>query len=114
MPVAPQPGVQTHLSVMQRSATGVPAPAMQPVETQMVFIVRGNVRLLEWAALSLFRAGHIPVMGEGFWPLVTSDLAPPDAEFDEFDDPVGERLLGRCDAGLRLAGAAPDADALRS
>src|SRR4051794_26141565 len=28
----------------------------------------------EWAALSLFRAGHIPVMGQWFWPLVTSDM----------------------------------------
>jgi hypothetical protein len=114
MAVAAQPGVQTHLSVMQRSATGVPAPAMQPVETQMVFIVGANVRLMEWAALSLFRAGHIPVMGQWFWPLVTSDMAPPDAEFDEFDDPVGERLLGRCDAVLRVDGPAPEADALVS
>ena len=88
--------------------------AMQPSETRMIFIVGANVQLMEWAALSLFRAGHIPVLGQWFWPLVTSDLAPPDPEFDEFADPVAERLLGRCDALLRVDGPAPDADALVS
>jgi hypothetical protein len=85
---------------------------MQPVETRMIFVVGANVRSMEWAALSLFRAGHIPVLGQWFWPLASSDTAPPDAEFDEFGDPVAERLLGRCDAILRVDGPAPDADAL--
>ena len=77
----------------------------------MILIVGANVRLMEWAALSLFRAGHIPVLGQWFWPLVTSDTSPA-SELDEFGDPVGERLIGRCDAVLRVDGAAPDADAL--
>ena len=85
---------------------------MQPAETRMIFVVGSNVRLMEWAALSLFRAGHIPVLGQWFWPLVPGDTAPPDAEFDEFGDPVAERLLGRCDAILRVDGPAPEADAL--
>ena len=86
---------------------------MQPSETRMIFIVGANVRLMEWAALSLFRAGHIPVLGQWFWPLLTSDTAP-DGDYDESSDPVGERLLGRCDAILRVDGPAPDADALVS
>ena len=53
---------------------------MQPAETRMIFIVGANVRLMEWAALSLFRAGHIPVLGQWFWPLVTSDMAPADID----------------------------------
>lgn len=85
---------------------------MQSAETRMIFIVGANVRLMEWAALSLFRAGHIPVLGQWFWPLVTSDTAPADVEFEEIADPVAERLLGRCDAILRVDGPAPDADTL--
>ena len=87
---------------------------MQPAETRMIFIVGANVRLMEWAALSLFRAGHIPVLGQWFWPLVTSDTAPSDAELHESSDPVAERLMGRCDAILRVDGPAPDADAMVS
>jgi hypothetical protein len=78
----------------------------------MIFIVGANVRLMEWAALSLFRAGHIPVLGQWFWPLLTSDGTPTDGIFDESADPVAERLLGRCDAVLRVDGPAPNADAL--
>jgi hypothetical protein len=86
---------------------------MQPAETRMIFVVGANVRLMEWAALSLFRAGHIPVLGQWFWPLVTSDTAPADTELRDAD-PVAERLIGRCDAVLRVDGPAPDADALVS
>lgn len=112
MPVAAWAGVQKTLIATQ-------APfrrpfVLQPVETRMILIVGANVRLMEWAALSLFRVGHIPVLGQWYSPLVTSDTAPPDAEFDEFGDPAGERLLGRCDAVLRVDGPAPDADALVS
>lgn len=77
----------------------------------MIFVVGANVRLMEWAALSLFRAGHIPVLGQWFWPLVTSDTAPSDAQLRDAD-PVADRLIGRCDAVLRVDGPAPDADSL--
>jgi hypothetical protein len=87
---------------------------MQAAETRMIFVVGANVRLMEWAALSLFRAGHIPVLGQWFWPLLTSDLAPADSEYDEYCDPVAERLLGRCDAVLRVDDPAPHADSLLS
>jgi hypothetical protein len=113
MPVAAWTGVQKTLIATQTGSFRRP-PMMQPAETRMVLIVGANVGLMEWAALSLFRAGHIPVLGQWFWPLITSDAAPADEAFDEGSDQVGERLLGRCDAILRVDGPAPEADALVS
>src|SRR5215216_2178209 len=72
-----------------------------------------NVRAMEDYALPLFRAGHVPIVGE--WlalPLV--DLAGStqigDAAFDEIFHPIAERLLARCDAVLRIGGASRGAD----
>jgi hypothetical protein len=84
---------------------------MQPAEARMIFIVGADVRSMEWAALALFREGHIPVLGQWFWPLI-ADEAIADAGFAQFSDPVGERLLGRCDAILRVDGPAAAGDAL--
>jgi hypothetical protein len=106
--------VQKPLIVQPTESSPHGALAMQPAETRMIFIVGANVRLMEWAALSLFRAGHIPVLGQWFWPLVTSDPAPADLDLRDSEDPVAERLIGRCDAILRVDGQAPDADALVS
>lgn len=110
MPVAAGPVVQKTLIATQTESLRRPF-VMQPAETRMILIVGANVRLMEWAALSLFRVGHIPVLGQWFWPLVTSDTASSE-EFDESGDPIGERLLGRCDAILRVDGPAPEADVL--
>jgi len=84
---------------------------MQAAETRMILIVGANVRLMESAALSLFRAGHIPVLGQWYWPLVATDMAS-DPRFDASGDPVGERLMGRCDAILRVDNPGPDAEML--
>src|SRR5262245_52679551 len=72
-----------------------------------------NVRAMEAYALPIFRAGHIPVVGE--WlalPLV--DLAGSkrvgDTLFNEIFHPIAERLLARCDAVLRIGGASQGAD----
>jgi len=72
-----------------------------------------NVRAMEAYALPLFRAGHVPVVGE--WlalPLV--DLAGSkhvgDTPFNEIFHPIAERLLARCDAVLRIGGASQGAD----
>jgi hypothetical protein len=71
-----------------------------------------NVRAMEAYALPIFRAGHVPIVGE--WlalPLV--DLAGStrigDAAFDEIFHPIAERLLARCDAVLRVGGASQGA-----
>ena len=86
--------------------------AMQAAETRMILVVGSDARLMEWAALSLFRAGHIPVLGQWLWPLVTSDSASVNGAFDDFADPVGSRLLGRCDAILCVDAPTPGANAL--
>lgn len=74
-----------------------------------------NVRAMEAFALPLFRAGHIPLVGE--WlalPLVAlaGSRRIGDAPFDEVFHPIAERLLARCDAILRIGGASKGADLL--
>ena len=72
-----------------------------------------NVRLMEAYALPLFRAGHIPVVGEWFaLPLVAlaGSRQIGDEPFNEIFHPVAERLLERCDAVLRVGGASQGAD----
>jgi hypothetical protein len=75
--------------------------------------MKANVAAMEQYALPLFRAGHIPVVGEWFaLPLV--DLAGStrvgDASFNEIFHPIAERLVARCDAVLRVGGASAGAD----
>jgi hypothetical protein len=72
-----------------------------------------NVREMERFALPLFRAGHIPVVGE--WlalPLVAlaASRAVGDDAFNEVFHPIAERLVARCDAVLRIGGASAGAD----
>ena len=72
-----------------------------------------NVRRMEAYALPLFRAGHLPVVGE--WlalPLVAlaGSRRVGDAAFDEIFHPIAERLLERCDAVLRVGCASQGAD----
>jgi hypothetical protein len=74
-----------------------------------------NVRLMETYALPLFRAGHIPVVGEWFaLPLVSlaGSRSVGDDAFDEVFHPIAERLLARCDAVLRVGGASQGADSM--
>jgi hypothetical protein len=64
-----------------------------------------NVRVMESHALPLFRAGHIPVVGE--WlalPLVAlaGSTRVGDEAFTEVFHPIAERLLEKCDAVLRV------------
>jgi hypothetical protein len=72
-----------------------------------------NVRLMEAYALPLFRAGHIPVLGEWF-ALPLAHLAGSrqvgDEPFNEIFHPIAERVLARCDAVLRVGGASQGAD----
>ena len=72
-----------------------------------------NVRAMETYALPLFRAGHVPVVGE--WlalPLVAlaGSRQIGDAAFDEVFHPIAERMLEHCDAVLRVGGASKGAD----
>ena len=72
-----------------------------------------NLRRLEIAALPLFRAGHLPLIGE--WvalPLLAQagSTRPGDGPYEEILYPVAHRLLAQCDAVLRLPGASQGAD----
>ena len=72
-----------------------------------------NVRLMEAYALPLFRAGHLPVVGE--WlalPLVAlaGSREVGDEAFNEIFHPIAERIVERCDAVLRVGGASQGAD----
>jgi ADP-ribose pyrophosphatase YjhB (NUDIX family) len=72
-----------------------------------------NVRAMEELALQLFRAGHLPVVGEWYaLPLVSlaGSRRVGDAAFDEIFHPIAERILGRCDAVLRMGGPSQGAD----
>jgi hypothetical protein len=72
-----------------------------------------NVHAMEDLALPLFRAGHIPMLGE--WlalPLVTlaGSTRVGDEPFNEIFHPIAERLLAHCDAVLRIGGESAGAD----
>jgi hypothetical protein len=76
-----------------------------------------NVRAMEAYALPLFRAGHIPVVGEWFaLPLVAlaGSQRVGDAAFEEIFHPIAERLLERCDGVLRVGGPSQGADLMVS
>lgn len=76
-------------------------------------LIRKNVEEMESYALPIFRAGHIPILGE--WlalPLValagSTHLG--DAPFNEVFHPIAVRLLEKCDAVLRIGGPSVGAD----
>jgi hypothetical protein len=118
------PSSQT--STAQPPTSQTPAP--QP--TSLMILVAGpyrsgtgddprrmadNVHVMEQYALPLFRAGHVPVLGEWFaLPLVhlAGSRAVGDAAFNEIFHPIAERLLEHCQGVLRVGGASQGADAM--
>ncbi|GAA1939443.1 hypothetical protein GCM10009717_02250 [Agromyces allii] len=76
-------------------------------------LMQQNLERLEEAAWPLFRAGHVPMIGE--WvalPVLASAGAtgPTDPLAEQVMYPTAERLLQRCDAVLRLPGESRGAD----
>jgi hypothetical protein len=76
-------------------------------------LMERNLSKLESVTLDLFRAGHLPVIGE--WlalPLLrqAGSRVPGDGPYQEILYPVAERLLHKCDAILRLEGDSKGAD----
>ena len=72
-----------------------------------------NLDRLESFALSIYKAGHIPVIGE--WvalPLMkqAGSLKLGDEISEQYLYPVASRLLERCDAVLRIEGESKGAD----
>lgn len=76
-------------------------------------LMADNVRFMETFALPIFRAGHVPMIGE--WlalPLVhlAGSERVGDAAFNEIFHPIAIRVLEKCDAVLRVGGASAGAD----
>src|SRR6187549_638544 len=76
-------------------------------------LIRKNVDAMTDVSLQLFRAGHLPVMGEWFaLPLIehAGSRGIGDAVFDEIFHPVSRRLVAKCDGCLRIGGPSVGAD----
>ena len=76
-------------------------------------LIAKNVHDMESYALPIFRAGHIPLLGE--WialPLVAlaGSKQIGDDAFNEIFHPIAARLLEKCDAVLRVGGPSAGAD----
>lgn len=76
-------------------------------------LIAENVRAMNVAALRVFRAGHIPMLGE-WLALPLAETAGSqhigDAAFTEIFHPVAEAIAKRCDACLRIGGPSQGAD----
>jgi len=72
-----------------------------------------NLHNLEAASWPIFKAGHVPLIGEWvalpIWRVAGGQTVG-DALYDEVLHPTAGRLIERCDAILRLAGASKGAD----
>jgi hypothetical protein len=80
-------------------------------------LIAKNVAAMTDASLSLFRAGHLPVMGEWFaLPLIdhagSNEIGDP--VFNEIFHPISRRLVAKCDACLRIGGPSVGADEMVS
>jgi len=76
-------------------------------------LIARNVRAMTDMALRLFRAGHLPVLGEWYaLPLIgfAGSKQIGDAAFDEIFHPISRRLVAKCDACLRIGGPSAGAD----
>jgi hypothetical protein len=76
-------------------------------------LIQKNVEKMESYALRIFRAGHVPLLGE--WlalPLVklAGSKKVGDEPFNEIFHPIAVRLLQKCDAVLRVGGPSAGAD----
>jgi hypothetical protein len=75
--------------------------------------IQANVDAMMDTALALFRAGHLPVLGEWYaLPLIehAGSTAIGDSIFDEIFHPIARRLVEKCDAVLRIGGPSAGAD----
>ena len=76
-------------------------------------LISENLEAMNRAALKIFRAGHIPIVGEWFaLPLLKTAGSQKldDDIFKEIFDPVAMAVATRCDACLRIGGPSKGAD----
>lgn len=76
-------------------------------------LIEQNVQAMAQKALEIYRMGHLPVLGEWFaLPLVhtagSAEIG--DQVYNELFHPVALRLIGFCDAVLRIGGPSQGAD----
>jgi hypothetical protein len=69
-----------------------------------------NLRAMNDAAVALFRAGHIPVIGVNMTLPMIEAAGRSEAAYHEFMMPVSLALADRCDACLRVGGLSKGAD----
>ena len=78
-------------------------------------LIAANVHAMNRVALQLFRAGHIPVLGEWFaLPLIETAGSQQigDPIFTEIFHPIAHAVATRCDACLRIGGPSAGADGM--
>jgi len=76
-------------------------------------LIANNVAAMTEASLRLFRAGHLPVMGEWYaLPLIehAGSTEMGDDIFNEIFHPISRRIVAKCDGCLRIGGASSGAD----
>ena len=76
-------------------------------------LISKNVEAMTEASLRLFRAGHLPVLGEWYaLPLIehAGSSGVGDAIFNEIFHPISRRLVAKCDGCLRIGGPSAGAD----
>lgn len=101
---------------MNRQMILVAGPYRSGTNDDPALIAR-NVAAMTDASLKLFRAGHLPVMGEWFaLPLIehAGSRGIGDEIFNEIFHPIARSLVARCDACLRIGGASAGADEMVS
>src|SRR5262245_33503885 len=79
--------------------------------------IASNVAVMIEVSLQLFRAGHLPVMGEWYALLLIAHAGSArigDAVFNEIFHSIFRRLAAKCDACLRIGGASTGADEMVS
>ena len=76
-------------------------------------LIAKNVEAMTEASLRLFRAGHLPVLGEWYaLPLIehAGSTGVGDPIFNEIFHPISRRLVAKCDGCLRIGGPSTGAD----
>ncbi len=76
-------------------------------------LIAKNVAAMTETSLRLFRAGHLPVLGEWYaLPLIehAGSSHTGDEIFNEIFHPISRRLVAKCDACLRIGGPSAGAD----
>ena len=80
-------------------------------------LIAANVAAMTETSLALFRAGHLPVMGEWFaLPLIehAGSAGIGDPIFNEIFHPISRLLVTKCEACLRIGGPSAGADEMVS